>query len=138
MEPYYGLRLARALFLSGAVVISIFAVGGIGGLAVPTFVNGEPYNAVQALYILIIGGLIALFFYTIAQLADVLLRNYQTSYDVLQETKRSNELNTQILTALKGQIRIMRAQYGIDEKADIDAVITQIEARRKRLRDKSS
>lgn len=133
MQKYYGLRFMRVFSLIMAVSISIITVGGIGALAIPSLVNDKPFDALQSLLILVLGGLISLLFYFASQLADIQLRNYKTSWRVLRQTVKSNELNSQILDMMTIQLEVMRVEYGIDKDVKLSKVIAQIAQRRQRL-----
>lgn len=133
MEKYYGLRLIRILSISASIVISIFTIGAIGALGIPTLTEGLPFDAVQGLTILTFGGIISLFLYAFAQLTDLQIKNYHTSYRVLRQTAKSNELNTKILDLLEVQLEIMRLEFRMGKDNEINLLIKQIEARRKRL-----
>lgn len=133
MQKYYGLRLMRGFCLITAVAISLITVGGIGALAIPALVNGKPYDGVQSLIVLVIGGLISFGFYFASQLADIQLRNYQTAWRVLRQTAKTNELNSQILDLMTVQLEVMRVEYGIDKDVKLTKVIAQIAQRRQRL-----
>ena len=133
MKKYYGLQLIRTFFLAASIVISIVTVASIGTLGAAAMLNEIAFDAIQALTVLISGGLIALLCYAFAQLIDLQLTNYSASAQIFKQMKEANEQNAVIADLLQKQLQIMRLQSNLPQDVDVDAIQKQLEERRKKL-----
>ena len=79
MKAYYGLRLIRTFFLALAVIICIAAVASLGTLLVIALFSNTPYDFLQAFFILVTSGFIALLCSAFAQMIDLQLQNYEAT-----------------------------------------------------------
>jgi len=128
MQKYYGLRLLRTFFISLAGLISIVALVS----AVSMASNGT-IDLMQALTIIIVSGIASLFLYAFAQMADLQIKNYQTSWRVLRQIAKANELNSQILEVLEVQLELMKIEFKMGDNNEVNAILKQIRLRRERL-----
>lgn len=133
MNKYYGLRLIRTFFISASAVISLFTIGTIGGLGGLSLIQGHSFDGVQAMVVLVMGGLVALFCYAFGQLIDLQLKNYEVSWKLMEQIQEANKLNNKTVQLLNKQLRIMQVHFNVSEDIDVKLIEKQIEERRNNL-----
>ena len=133
MNKYYGLRLIRTFFISASAVISIFIIGTVGALGGLSILNGVPFDGIQAILLVIAGGLVALLSYAFGQLIELQLKNYEVSWKLYEQIQEANKLNNKTVQLLNKQLKIMRLQYNLDEEIDIKHIERQLDDRRNKL-----
>ena len=133
MNKYYGLRLIRTFFISASAVISIFIIGTVGALGGLSILNGVPFDGIQAILLVIAGGLVALLSYAFGQLIELQLKNYEVSWKLYEQIQEANKLNNKTVQLLNKQLRIMHSQYNLDEEIDIKHIERQLDDRRNKL-----
>ncbi len=133
MNKYYGLRLIRTFFISASAVISLFTIGTIGGLGGLSIIQGHSFNGIQAIMLLVMGGLVALLCYAFGQLIDLQLKNYEVSWKLMEQIEEANKLNNRTVQLLNKQLRIMQVHFNVSEDIDVKLIEKQIEERRNKL-----
>ncbi|GAB5493750.1 MAG: hypothetical protein Phog2KO_39650 [Phototrophicaceae bacterium] len=133
MNKYYGLRLIRTFFISASAVISIFIIGTVGALGGLSILNGATFDGIQAILLVIAGGLVALLSYAFGQLIELQLKNYEVSWKLYEQIQEANKLNNKTVQLLNKQLKIMRLQYNLDEEIDIKHIERQLDDRRNKL-----
>ena len=133
MNKYYGLRLIRTFFISASAVISIFIIGIVGALGGLSILNGASFDGVQAILLVIAGGLVALLSYAFGQLIELQLKNYEVSWKLYEQIQEANKLNNKTVQLLNKQLRLMRVQYNLDEEIDVKHIERQLDDRRNKL-----
>jgi len=128
MQKYFGLRLLRTFFIALAGLIAIFSL-----VATATMISNGTIDMMQALAIVLTSGVVSLLLYAFAQIIDIHIRNYQTSWRVLRQTAKANELNNQILQVLGVQLELMKIEFKMGDDNEVNAIIKQIQLRRERL-----
>jgi hypothetical protein len=133
MRKYYGLQLIRVFFLGVALVVCISSIGAIGFIVSQIMFNGQTLDVIQLWAILVFGGLIALVFYVLSQLIDLQMQSYETSWKLLEQIHKANELNAKTVELLNKQMKMIRGLKNYEgEEVEVD-VRAQIEQRRSRL-----
>ena len=133
MNKYYGLRLIRTFFISASAVISLFTIGTIGGLGGLSIIQGHSFNGIQAIMLLVMGGLVALLCYAFGQLIDLQLKNYEVSWKLMEQIEEANKLNNRTVQLLNKQLRIMQVHFNVSDDIDVKLIEKQIEERRNKL-----
>lgn len=133
MNKYYGLRLIRTFFIAASAVISIFTIGTIGGLGGLSILQNQSFDGVQAMMLLVMGGLVALLCYAFGQLIDLQLKNYEVSWKLMEQIQEANKLNNKTVQLLNKQLRIMQVNFNVGEDIDVKHIQSQIEERRNNL-----
>lgn len=133
MNKYYGLRLICTFFISASAVISLFTIGTIGGLGGLSIIQGHSFNGIQAIMLLVMGGLVALLCYAFGQLIDLQLKNYEVSWKLMEQIEEANKLNNRTVQLLNKQLRIMQVHFNVSEDIDVKLIEKQIEERRNKL-----
>lgn len=133
MNKYYGLRLIRTFFISASAVISLFTIGTIGGLGGLSIIQGHSFDGMQAMMVLVMGGLIALLCYAFGQLIDLQLKNYEVSWKLMEQIEEANKLNNKTVQLLNKQLRIMQVHFNVSEDIDVKLIEKQIAERRNNL-----
>lgn len=133
MKPYYGLRLIRTFFLTLAIIICIVSVASIGTLFGVALFNEMPFDALQAFFVLVTGGFIALLCSAFAQMIDLQLENYAATAALAADMKTVKEQNADVLKLLDKQIQLLRVNGKLAQEPDLDVIQQQLEQRRKKL-----
>jgi hypothetical protein len=133
MKPYYGLRLIRTFFLSLAIIICIAAVGSLGTLFVISLFNDGSFDLLQAFFILVTSGFIALLCSAFAQMIDLQLENFDATKALEQQMNETKQQNLEVLNLLNKQLQTLRVQGHLPQDPDLDVIQQQLEERRKKL-----
>lgn len=124
-KHYYGLRIMSGFYRSLAVIIVIISIAGMGFLAADAFLTTRTVDSVtgstldwtvQALMILLVGGLSALTCYVLGQLIDAQIATHDNTLDILDRLNEIDLRDTKTDQLLQKQIRMIRAVYA-DEDA---------------------
>ncbi|MEM9952972.1 MAG: hypothetical protein AAF846_15310 [Chloroflexota bacterium] len=133
MNKYYGLRLVRTFFIALSLVISLSTVATIGAIGGLSVINNTDFDPIQAFFVLVIGGLLALVSYAFGQLIDLNLKNYEVSWQLKEQLEEANYLNKKTVTLLTKQMQVMQVGFDLEQEIDIKKVEQQLEARRRNL-----
>jgi hypothetical protein len=133
MKPYYGLRLIRTFFLSLAIIICIAAVASLGTLFVISLFNKNSFDLLQAFFILVTSGFIALLCSAFAQMIDLQLENYTATQALEAQMNEVKQQNLEVINLLNKQLQLLRLQGNLPQQADLDVIQQQLEERRKKL-----
>jgi hypothetical protein len=133
MKPYYGLRLIRTFFLSLAIIICIAAVASLGTLFVISLFNKNSFDLLQAFFILVTSGFIALLCSAFAQMIDLQLENYTATQALESQMNEVKQQNLEVINLLNKQLQLLRLQGNLPQQADLDVIQQQLEERRKKL-----
>ncbi len=140
-KHYYGLRIMSGFYKSLAVIIAIVSIAGMGFLAADAFLTTRTVDTmtgtalawtVQALVILLAGGLSALTCYVLGQLIDAQIETHDNTLDILERLNEIDLADKKTEQLLQKQIRMIRAVYA-DEDTPRNVRIP-VEDRSERLR----
>lgn len=126
MRKYYGLRMMSVFYKALAMVIAIASIASIGFMAADAYLVNETIDivppdtiswTVQALGVLIIGGLSSLTCYVLGQLIDAQIETYKNTAEILQQIHRIERDDKALAQLLDKQIRWLRATYKDNDAA---------------------
>jgi hypothetical protein len=133
MKPYYGLRLIRTFFLALAIIICIVAVASLGTLFAISLFTESSFDMLQAFFILVTSGFIALLCSAFAQMIDLQLESHSKTESLEAELKEIKAQNLQVIGLLEKQLQAMRLRGNLAQEPDLDVIQQQLEERRKKL-----
>jgi len=115
MRKFLGLKFISALYkiiaLLTAIIAIVWAALIIGDSVLTTrsvriSLNGDWSWFQQTFTVLVVGGLLSLTFFVIAEIIDAILANYEVSRTMLEQLNRSNDTNERMI---KAQIRLLKS-----------------------------
>lgn len=129
MKPYYGLRLIRTFFLALAIIICIAAVASLGTLFAISLFTESTFDLLQAFFILVTSGFIALLCSAFAQMIDLQLESHAKTEVLEAQLAEIKAQNTELMKLVQN----LRVAGRLSHEPDSDMVQQQLEDRRKKL-----
>lgn len=127
MRKYYGLKILSVFYKALAMVIAIASIAAVGFMAADVYLANEAIDVmppdtlswtVQALGVLIVGGLGSLTCYVLGQLIDAQVATYHNTAEILQQIHRIERDDKALAQLLDKQIRWLRATYKENNASD--------------------
>lgn len=131
MKNYYGLKLARGLYLGLAAVVAIFTVGAVGVVLAEGNFNLANIDWERVTLYLVVGGLFSFTSYVLAQLIDVVLSHYGHNVHLDKELDTIREATTRMYKMQIWQVDVLKAMNSDSTKAN--AMTATLMERAKRL-----
>ena len=137
MRKFFGLKFISSLYKFIALLTALFAlvwaalIMGDAYLTTQTVqvsLRGDWSWPLQAISILIVGGILALTFFVLSEMIDVMLANYEVSREMLDQINKANTLNERLV---KSQQRLVKSVRDTDSVA---AINEQLAERKTRIR----
>jgi len=115
MRKFFGLKFIGSLYKLIALLTALFTlvwaalIMGDAYLTTRTIsvsLNGDWSWPIQAITVLVVGGILALTFFVFSEMIEVMLANYAVAQDMMEQISKANMLNDRLL---KSQQRLVKS-----------------------------